>query len=169
MGKEEFFLLLPAIIYGVAVVDLLKVFRQKNNYWELIIWGALLMVYVIVIWLELWSKLDEVASDKWFFILTTLKAIVLALTSAVLTPELKDKDTKKYFLDHSKRFFLLIALIVVINFFLQEFFYDDQRSIFFRLALLAIFLLCALVNKLWFRTASWFVVMFFLFSIIVKM
>jgi hypothetical protein len=34
--KQEFFLLMPAIIYGVALIDLLKVFGDKKIYWELL-------------------------------------------------------------------------------------------------------------------------------------
>ena len=35
MQKQEFFLLIPAIIYGVALIDLLKVFGNNKIYWEL--------------------------------------------------------------------------------------------------------------------------------------
>ena len=57
MEKQEFLLLIPAIIYGVAIVDLLKIFQHKIRYWELIAWGLLLMVLVINIWIELYQKL----------------------------------------------------------------------------------------------------------------
>ena len=76
MEKQEFFLLMPAIIYGVALVDLLKIFKGRKPYWEVVAWGGLFMIYIIIVWLELWDKLDIVATDKWFFILAILKAIL---------------------------------------------------------------------------------------------
>ena len=48
MSKSEFILLIPGIIYGVALVDLLKVFRHKNTYWE--ITGNILTIYQLVSW-----------------------------------------------------------------------------------------------------------------------
>ena len=47
MDKQEFFLLIPAIIYGVAIVDLLKIFGHKKNYIEMMGWGIYLMMPVI--------------------------------------------------------------------------------------------------------------------------
>jgi hypothetical protein len=169
MEKQEFFLLLPAIVYGVAVVDLLKVFRHKKSYWEMIAWGLVLMVYIVIIWLELWTKLDVVATDKWFFILTIVSAVILAQTSSLLTPEEKDTDTEKYFLLIRRRFFLLLILIVGVNLALQELFYDDQRPLIFRITFITLFVLCALVDKVWVRAMSFAVVMFFLISVIVKL
>ena len=49
MEKQEFFLLLPAIVYGVAIIDLLKVFSHEKNYWEMVAWGSLMMVYVVIV------------------------------------------------------------------------------------------------------------------------
>jgi len=169
MEKQEFFLLLPAIVYGVAVVDLLKIFRHKRSYWEMVAWGFMMMVYVIIIWLERWTKLGVVATDKWFFILTIVNAVILAQAASILTPEEKDSDTEKYFLLIRKRFFMLLILIVVVNLILQEFFFDDQRPIALRLTILFLFLTCYLVDKVWVRAISLTFVIFFFFYIIANL
>jgi len=169
MEKQEFFLLLPAIVYGVAVVDLLKIFRHKKSYWEMIAWGLVLLVYIVIIWLELWTKLDVVATNKWFFILIIVSAVILAQASSLLTPEEKDTDTETYFLLIRRRFFILLALIVGVNLVLQELFYDDQRPLLFRLTFIALFVICALVDKVWVRALSFALVMFLLVSVIVRL
>ena len=169
MEKQEFFLLLPAIVYGVAVVDLLKIFRHKHSYWEMVAWGFMLMVYVVIIWLELWTKLGAVATDKWFFILTIVNAVILAQAASILTPEEKDSDTEKYFLLIRKKFFMLISLIVVVNLILQEFFFDDQRPIVLRLTILFLFLTCYLVDKVWIRAISVSIMVLSFFYIIANL
>ena len=40
---------MPAIIYGVAIIDLVKVFSHKKNYLEMVAWGSLLMVYITIV------------------------------------------------------------------------------------------------------------------------
>jgi hypothetical protein len=154
MERQEFFLLMPAIIYGVALIDLLKVFGNNKIYWELLAWGSLLMVNIIVIWLELWAKLDLVATDKWFFILVIIQAILLAQIAGVITPEEKHIDTKIYFHSIRRTFFLLISATIIFNFLSQELFYDDQRSWLIRPFILIMALACAFINKLWIRIAS---------------
>jgi len=169
MEKQEFILFLPAIVYGIAVVDLLKIFRHKHSYWEMIAWGILLIAYIVVIWLELWSKLVTVASDKWFFILIIVHAVILAQAAFILTPEEKDSDTEKYFILIRKKFFVFLTIIVGMNLLLQQLFFDDQRPLLFRLTFIILFVICILVNKVWVRALSFAVVMFFLFSIISKL
>ena len=168
MGKQSLFMVLPAIIYGVAVVDLLKIFRHKNNYWEMVGWGVMLMLCVVVIWLELWSKMEIVATNKWFFMLLIGHAILLSQTSHVLTPEAEDKDTKKYFYKNRKKFFILLTLIVVLNVLIGEIFYDDHRPWYFRISLVMVFVTCALVDKVWVRSLSLALGMSLLITLIMK-
>ena len=169
MGKQALFMVLPAMVYGVAVVDLLKIFRHKNNYWEMLGWGIMLMMYIVIIWLELWSKMEIVATNKWFFMLLIGHAILLSQTSHVLTPEAEDNDTEKYFYTNRKKFFVLTTLMVVLNMVIQEFFYDDQRPWFFRLSLVLVCIICVVVNKVWVRTLSLAIVLSLLIGLIIKL
>ena len=166
MEKQEFFLLLPAIIYGVALVDLLKVFKGRKTYWEVVAWGSVFMVYIVIIWLELWAKLDIVATDKWFFILTILKAILLAQIAGIITPEAKDTNTKNYFLSVRVQFFLMVSALVMFNIFLQEFFYNDHRPWTIRVAILSLSLSCVFFNKAWIRITTLVVTFGLLISIL---
>ena len=169
MEKQEFFLLMPAIIYGVALVDLLKVFKGRKTYWEVVAWGSVFMVYIVIIWLELWAKLDIVATDKWFFILTILKAILLAQIAGIITPEEKDTNTKNYFLSVRVKFFLMVSALVIFNIFLQEFFYNDHRPWFIRGSILALSLSCVFINKSWIRIATLVVTFGLLIRILISL
>lgn len=154
MDKQEFFLLIPAIIYGVALVDLLKVFKTKKTYWEVVAWGTVMMIYVIITWLELFAKLDMVAANKWYYIVLIGKAIIVAQIASIITPEEKHMDAKDYFLSIKQSFFLLIAALTIFNVLLQEFYYDDHRPLTIRLSIIALTLTCAFFNKIWIRTAT---------------
>ena len=169
MEKQEFFLLIPAIIYGVALVDLLKVFKTRKTYWEVVAWGSVFMVYIVIIWLELWSKLDIVATDKWFFILMILKAILLAQIAGTITPEAKDSNTKDYFLSVRVQFFLMVSALIIFNVFLQEFFYNDYRPWTIRVAIFSLSLACVFFNKAWIRLATLAVTFALLMSILISL
>ena len=166
MDKQEYFLLLPAIIYGVAIVDLLKILRHKNGYAEMIAWGFFLMVYAVIVWQELYTKLAIVANNSLFFVFMVVKAVVLAQLAAVITPEQKGKDTKKYFLKVRKKFFFLAAFITILNLIEQEFLFADDRPLYLRGTTILIFLSCALIDKVWLRWLSWTIITGMLFYIL---
>ena len=46
MSKEEFLLIIPAVVFGIAVVDLNKIFNHKKGYYELIGWGLYLLLAI---------------------------------------------------------------------------------------------------------------------------
>ena len=69
MEKQEFLLLIPAIIFGVAIVDLLKLFSHKKTYFELVGWGVFLMLAIISVWMRLFEKLEVVSSSNLLFLL----------------------------------------------------------------------------------------------------
>jgi hypothetical protein len=124
------------------------------------------MVNIIIIWLELWTKLDLVANDKWFFILTIFKAILLAQIAASITPEEKDTNTKNYFLSVRVQFFLMVSALVIFNIFLREFFYDDHRPWAIRITILSLSLACVFFNKVWVRVVNMIVTFGLLINIL---
>ena len=74
MSKEEFVLLIPAIIYGVAIVDLLKTFRVKI-YWEIPVWGIYMLLNAIILALTLYGQLNAMAENNVVLILVVFQAI----------------------------------------------------------------------------------------------
>ncbi len=151
MDKQEFFLLIPAIIYGVAIVDLLKIFSHKKNYIEVVGWGMFTMLVVIFNWIELYNKLELITSNSLNFFLIIIQAILFAQIAGIITPEEKDADTKKYFFEIRRTFFWLISAGSMLNILLQFFVYDDHSPSWLRPVAIVFFLICAYSDKFWIR------------------
>lgn len=151
MSKQEFFLLIPAIIYGVAIVDLLKVFGHRKNYIEIMGWGIYVMLAVIYSWTELYFKLELITNNTINFYLVIIQAIILAMLARLITPEEKDIDTKVYFFNVRKSFFILASVSVVYNVLLSNFMYHDRLPLWIRLLGVVLYLVVAFSNKFWLR------------------
>lgn len=128
MGKQEFFLLIPAIIFGVAVVDLLKVFSHRKPYFEMLGWALVMMAAIVVLWIDLYDRLEFIGNSNLMFLLLIGQAMLYAQSAAILTPEAQDIDTKKYFLENKRNFFLTLIGIIVFNFLLNQFVYLDTEN-----------------------------------------
>ena len=151
MEKQEFFLLIPAIIYGVAIVDLLKIFQHKKNYWEVITWGLLLLIIIINTWIELYQKLGTLLDSNVNFFIIIAQAMLYAQAAGVITPEEKDTDTREYFFDVKKTFFLILAVVTAWNLLVQYVVFDDHREPWIRPTGIILSLICAYVDRIWVR------------------
>ena len=78
MDKQEFLLLIPAIIYGVAIVDLLKIFSHRKNYFEVVGWGVFVLMLVVFSWMELYQKLELITGDNLSFFLIIIQSILFS-------------------------------------------------------------------------------------------
>lgn len=155
MDKQEFLLLIPAIIYGVAIVDLMKIFQHKKNYWELLIWGVYIFMAIVFTWTELYAKLHTITDDIGRFFMIIIQAILFAQIVAVITPEEKDVNTKEYFLENKTKFFILIAVTVVMNELMRILVFDDHRPSWVRPSVFVLVLVCAFYDNKWIRTGIW--------------
>jgi hypothetical protein len=153
MDKQEFLLLIPAIMYGVAIVDLLKIFNHKKNYIEIVGWGMFVMVGVIFTWIELFNKLEFISSDNMSFFFIIFQAVLFARLAAIITPEEKDIDTKEYFMGIRKKFFWLMTITTLYSILLRYFVYDDSAVSWFRPVIIIIYLTAAYSNKYWLRVS----------------
>ena len=153
MDKQEFFLLIPAIIYGVAIVDLLKIFQHKKNYWEILAWGILLLIIVVNVWTELYQKLGSLVDNNLNFFVIITQAIFYALSVSIITPEEVHTDTKEYFFSVKRNFFLILAATTFFNIVVQLLVFDDQRAAWIRPTGIVLLLICAYVDKIWVRTS----------------
>jgi hypothetical protein len=151
MDKQEFFLLIPAIIYGVAIVDLLKIFNHKKNYPEMVGWGLFLLIGIIYNWIELFNKLDLIIGGNVSFFLIIFQAILFSRAAAIITPEEKNNDTKKYFMENRVRFFWFLSFIVAYGMIMRYFVYDDQTTAWLRPLFIVLYLGVAYSNKYWLR------------------
>ena len=115
MSKSEFILLIPGIIYGVALVDLLKIFRHKSTYWEVVSWGIIMIINLIVSWFTLYDKLEIISNSILLFTVYIISPLLFAQAIFVLTPEEENKDTKAYFLKSNRQFFILLLGFIIMN------------------------------------------------------
>jgi hypothetical protein len=151
MDKQEYLLLIPAIVFGVAIVDLLKIFSHKKGYYELIGWGVYLLVAICWLWYETFDKLDTVIVAKAGYFMIIVQAILYYSAASILSPEEKDVDTKLYFMSIKKSFFLLLTLIALTLIFMQFVVYNDEHIVWIRFVAIALFLGCAFVENAWLR------------------
>jgi hypothetical protein len=131
MVREEFILLIPGIIYGVAIVDLLKILR-RGVYFELAGCGIFFLLSVVNIWLELYDKLAIIATNNLDFLLVIIQAILFTKAVNILTPEDDDENTKTYFLSNIRSVFILLISVLIINLIIQIMVFDDQRTLWIR-------------------------------------
>ncbi len=139
-------------MFGVAIVDLLKLFSHKKTYFELVGWGIFLMLVIISTWMKLFEKLDVVVSSNLLFLVIIAQAMLYARAANIITPEEKHVDTKKYFFSIYKSFFILFAVIAFFNILMQYFVYNDHQSVWYRPLGIVLALVCVYVNRVWVRT-----------------
>lgn len=150
MDKQEFLLLIPGIIYGVAIVDLLKIVQHKVNYWEVVYWGVLLMVMIINHWMDLYQQLDAIEDSNLNFYLIIVQAMIYAKAANIITPTEKDTDTRGYFFRTRKNFFLTVLGAVVFNI-LIEFVVFDDHLLWIRISAIPLLMACAYIDQIWVR------------------
>ena len=149
MDNSKILLLIPGIIYGVGLVDLLKTLRPKI-YWEIPAMAFLLFLTLIVNWFMYADRLMNTSMNLGMYALSMVTPLIFAKACGVLTPEMDVTDTKKYFLDIQKIFFLLMAAHVSVNIIIQILLTDDGLNIQ-RFVGVAFLLSCAFYQALWLR------------------
>ena len=151
MDKQEFFLLIPAIIFGVAVVDLLKVFSHKKPYFEMIGWALFLMGAIVALWIDLYERLELITNSNLMFLLLIGQAMLYAQASTVLTPEEKHLDAKEYFMSIRRVFFMIITGIILFNYLLNQFVYHNTDRQILRLFGVFIVGILIIYDRKWVR------------------
>jgi hypothetical protein len=151
MEKSDFILLIPGIIYGVALVDLLKIFRHKNTYWEVTGWGIAMIINLIVSWFNLYDKLEVISNSIVIFTFYLVSPLVFAQAVFVLTPEEDHHDTKKYFLETNRSFFGLMLIYILTTAVLSVFFNEPTAYHVMRGIIILPFVAIIIWQKKWLR------------------
>jgi len=159
MSKSEFLLLIPGLIYGVGVVDLIKI-TFRIHYWEIYAWATILFMVLILQWYSFYNNIDQAVEDKLLFSLMMLSPLVFTRGCYLLTPT-EGSDTKEYFLKQRKAFFINLVFMILINTGLQYFLVavPDART-FSRLLFLPIMLVAGYWDNMWYRASI--VLLFFI-------
>ena len=150
MSKSEFILLILGILYGVALVDLLKIIRHKNHYWESIVWLVILFLVVIADWFRLYNFVDIISQDIFLFTLYILTPLIFVQVYFTLTPEDENQSMKDYFLQTRKQFFTTIIIYLISKILLQYYIHDDGK-LFLRVLGISLYTICIFWDKVWIR------------------
>ena len=150
MSKSEFLLLIPGLIYGVGVVDLIKV-TFKKHYWEIYAWAIVLFLVLILQWYNFYENIDQAVENKLMFTLMMFSPLIFTRGCYLLTPT-DEMESKAYFLKYRKAFFLNIVALIIANSLLQYFLMavPDARS-FGRLLFLPLMIVASYWDNMWFR------------------
>ena len=150
MSKSEFLLLIPGIIYGVGVVDLIKVTFQKH-YWEIYLWAIILFLVFILQWYSLYNAIDQIGESKLSFTLMMVTPLVFTRGCYILTPT-ESAETKTYFIQYRRAFFINLVFMILANGISQYFLVleSDPRALA-RLFFLPLILVAAYWDNQWYR------------------
>lgn len=150
MSKEEFVLLIPAIVYGVAIVDLLKTFRVRI-YWEIPVWGIYMLLNAIILALTLYGQLTAMAENNFILILVVFQAILFSKAATIITPEDQDKDTRQYYESNYKYFIGLVIGVFTIALLNEFIVYDDRENVWVRPTGLTMGFISIIWQNKWYR------------------
>lgn len=153
ISKTIFLLLIPGTIYSVALIDLLKLFRHKDKYWESIVWGLLLYGSIIVGWINMYDDLPKMVDSIFIYFIYMFSPLVFAQAVFVLVPNDDSLEMKTHFLKIRRLFYSLITFVIAFNFIFQFIIEDSERS-FLRSAGIIAYGLNIFFDKLYLRVIA---------------
>lgn len=142
-------LLIPGVIYGVGLADLLKAFKPKV-YWEITSMAILLILTLTVNWFLFSERLSVVGENLGLFALTLVTPLLFTRACNVLTPDPGTRDTREHYMKVLKPFFLLLTAHTTVMVIIQILVHDDGFNLM-RFIGIPFLLVCAFYHKLWVR------------------
>ena len=121
MTSKEYYIILPLLLYGLGIADLVNSWRSffvsKRRYWPYIITSLILLeaafwnFFRMNEWMAEGSYVTYLSYSR--FIITPL---VFILVVAVFTPEQETEDIEKYFTTNMRVIFGGLAVFVALHF-----------------------------------------------------
>ncbi|WP_020528616.1 hypothetical protein [Flexithrix dorotheae] len=122
MSKEEFYSIMPILLYGIAVGDLVMHFKdyfhRKKPYWPHIVTGLLFLELAFFNFYMLFYHDLPKHENYFFFLKNLITPILFLLTVAVYTPN-NETDAKTYFHAHIRIVFCLFAAFILSHFVIE--------------------------------------------------
>ncbi|MBD79494.1 MAG: hypothetical protein CL840_11305 [Crocinitomicaceae bacterium] len=153
MDKEEFLFLIPGVLYGIAVFDLLSLVRNKKTYWESILWAMLLFFALIAIMFNLYEDLVTITSNIYYYTLFIFSPILFVQCCYLISPTDVEDDMKEVFTTNRKTFFMSLTGVIAVNLLIHVLVTNKTnyvQSLFFIL----IFGLSAFYDKVYLRLVA---------------
>ncbi|WP_420582675.1 hypothetical protein [Reichenbachiella sp.] len=151
MQPQEYFAILPLLIYGIAIAELVSpwriFFEDKKPYIPFILTGILMLEVAFHNFYQFFTHLENTFQSYYIFLSYLLSPLVFLMATHVYTPESKENlDVRIYF---QKRFKLLMILLSVFvsSHFIIEVGLDIKTLV--RSLFIAIMLVAAYTRWIW--------------------
>jgi len=152
MSKSEFLLLIPGLIYGVGLVELMRILNRKM-YWEIIAWSIVMFLSLIVQWFGLYDRLEFLELNMGIFTLLLINPLLFTRICHTLSPHEDVVDTELYFKNERPVFFALLSLSLISGLILQYVLMDDGLG-GLRFVILPLVIACIFVHGKWIRVLA---------------
>lgn len=159
MSKTEFLILIPGVLYGIGLADLLKL-SFKKYYFEAYLWGLIMLMVLVLHWFDLFENIGSITDHRGKFLLSLVVPLLYTTTCYNLTP---DDESKVYFMDNRKKLFLLLASLSLSNTLVQLLYEAPDERLIIKLVIIPFLILAGYWNNLYFRI-SIAVAVFILYS-----
>ena len=157
MDDPKTLLLIPGVIYGVGLAELIKAFRPKV-YWEISVMASIMILTLIINWFLFSSRLSVVSENLGLFALTLITPMLFTRACSILSPDAGTQDTRAHYLEKIKPFFLLLAIHTSVNVIIQLLIQDDGFNIL-RYVIIPFLFASAFVHRLWLRIITMVIIL----------
>ena len=151
MQPQEYFAILPLLIYGIAIAELVSpwriFFEEKKPYIPFIITGLMMLEVAFSNFYQFFTHLENTYQSYGIFLSYLFSPLIFLMASHVYTPENKSKlNIRDYFPKKFKLLMILLALFVA-----SHFVYDIGWNLntFVRLLFIGILLLAGFTRWIW--------------------
>lgn len=154
MNLTIYMSVIPGIIYGMALVELIKIYRHQSKYWETNLLGLFLFLALISNRYLLFPVLDDLFQNMFVFTIYMLSPLIFLQACYVITPEKEEDVAVEHFNVRRKTFFLLIATFIAGNVALETIF-EIEGMLFIRILGVALFVINAFFDNKPLRIATY--------------
>ena len=154
MNLTIYMSVIPGIVYGMALVELIRIYRHKSSYWETNLLGVFLFIAIITNRYQLFPVVDEMFGNMVIFTLYMLSPMVFLQACYMLTPDGDEEDAKVHFDRRRKAFFLCLTLFVAGNVLIETFF-EPQGMLVLRIIGIGLFAGNILLNSIKLRVVTY--------------
>ena len=163
MSDKEYYIILPLLLYGLAIADLVNswrsFFKKERRYIPYIVTSLVLLE--VSFWnfyqLHEWMTEDSFSTYLGYFRIL-LQPLTFLLVVAVFTPEKEEEDIKSYFTKNIPIIFGGLAVFVALHFL-----FEVESMVIPRLFSIGLLITIAVTRKIWIiyvlallRISTWF-------------
>lgn len=157
MDIAKYMAVIPGILYGMALVELIKIYRHKSRYWETNLLGFLLFITIIYDKYKTFPYMNELFSNMAVFTVYLIGPFVFMHLCYTLTPENEEDVAKEHFLGIRRKFFFMLAIFTTFNIMVELLIIHDGMM-YTRFLGVALYALNGLFDWKWLRIFTYILI-----------